>query len=228
MRCKNCGFDNQEGRYICENCGSPLFDDNNEIIPEEDNAQEITEAPVQNNNDTDDDDKTKDKRNIIIIIVLAVILVAMIVGIIVSAVTNKDEETSSSEPSVSVTEEITEDESTKRATTEKKTTETTTEATTEATTAPPTTVATTQKKYDVTVDIDGSGKVTGDGTFTDGSRTTLVATPDEGYEFIGWYDNKTKELKASNSKYTVTVNSDISLTARFAKTPEESTSNVEG
>ncbi len=30
MRCKNCGFDNEEGRYICENCGSPLYDEDNE------------------------------------------------------------------------------------------------------------------------------------------------------------------------------------------------------
>ena len=34
MRCKNCGFDNEEGRYICENCGSPLYDEDNEINPE--------------------------------------------------------------------------------------------------------------------------------------------------------------------------------------------------
>lgn len=38
MRCKNCGFDNEEGRYICENCGSPLYDEDNEINPENDNG----------------------------------------------------------------------------------------------------------------------------------------------------------------------------------------------
>ena len=24
MRCKNCGYENEEGLYICQNCGSPL------------------------------------------------------------------------------------------------------------------------------------------------------------------------------------------------------------
>jgi len=31
MRCKNCGFENEDNRYICQNCGSPLFDE--EEIP---------------------------------------------------------------------------------------------------------------------------------------------------------------------------------------------------
>ncbi|MDE6659485.1 MAG: zinc-ribbon domain-containing protein, partial [Eubacterium sp.] len=25
MRCKNCGSENEDGRYICQNCGSPLY-----------------------------------------------------------------------------------------------------------------------------------------------------------------------------------------------------------
>lgn len=101
MRCKNCGFDNEEGRYICENCGSPLYDEDNEINPENDNGDtkiipnvsqldEINQPTPQkgaplNENDEDEDEEKKNKRNIIIIIVLAVILVAMIVGIVVSA-----------------------------------------------------------------------------------------------------------------------------------------------
>ena len=28
MRCKNCGADNDDNRYICEVCGSPLYDEN--------------------------------------------------------------------------------------------------------------------------------------------------------------------------------------------------------
>ena len=27
MRCKNCGADNDDNRYICEVCGSPLYDE---------------------------------------------------------------------------------------------------------------------------------------------------------------------------------------------------------
>ena len=99
MRCKNCGFDNEEGRYICENCGSPLYDEDNEINPENDNGNtkiipnvsqldEINQPTPQKGaplNENDEDEEKKNKRNIIIIIVLAVILVAMIVGIVVSA-----------------------------------------------------------------------------------------------------------------------------------------------
>ena len=29
MRCKNCGTENDDNRYICENCGSPLYDEDN-------------------------------------------------------------------------------------------------------------------------------------------------------------------------------------------------------
>lgn len=27
MRCKNCGTYNDDNRYICETCGSPLYDE---------------------------------------------------------------------------------------------------------------------------------------------------------------------------------------------------------
>ena len=27
MRCKNCGSENEENLYICQNCGSPLYDE---------------------------------------------------------------------------------------------------------------------------------------------------------------------------------------------------------
>ena len=121
MRCKNCGFDNAEGRYICENCGSPLFDEDNEINPENDNEntkiipnisqlEDVESVSPQGepphhdgNNEDDDEEKSKNKRNIIIIIVLAVILVAMTVGIIVSASLNKGKETTAA-PSSSVSQ----------------------------------------------------------------------------------------------------------------------------
>ena len=31
MRCKNCGADNDDNRYICEVCGSPLYDESEMI-----------------------------------------------------------------------------------------------------------------------------------------------------------------------------------------------------
>ena len=218
MRCKNCGFDNQDGRYICENCGSPLFDDNGQIVPEEDDVENQPPQKLDEPEETDiEDEKEKNKKSLIIIIVLAVILVAMTVGIIVAAVVNNDEETTTG-PSVSVTTTTTEDE-TERSTRNRTTTERTTESTTERTTT--TTTTTTVARFTVSVDIDGNGSVTGDGTFESGTRTTLIATPDSGYQFMGWYDNDTGSQVASGSRYTVTVDSNRNLTARFAALPQQ-------
>ena len=209
MRCKNCGFDNQEGRYICENCGSPLFDGTNEIVPEEDD-----DAPVRID---DEDDVKNNKKNIIIIIVLAVILVAMLVGIIVAAVTGKEKETQT-EPPVSVSEELTEDEEERE--TERRTTTTTTKAP-ETTITTTTTTTTTAARFTISVDIDGNGTVSGDGTFEAGTRATLVATADEGYQFVGWFDNDTGTQAASGTRYTITVDSNRNLTARFSALPQQ-------
>lgn len=33
MRCKNCGADNDDNRYICEVCGSPLYDEDDLTMP---------------------------------------------------------------------------------------------------------------------------------------------------------------------------------------------------
>lgn len=235
MRCKNCGFDNQEGRYICENCGSPLYDDSGEIIPEEDDLQnepprrlDEPEETYSENAEDDEDEKLKNKKNIIIIIVLAVILVAMIVGIIVAAVVNRNDETTT-DPSVSITTEATETQ-TRSTTRNRTTTERTTESTTERTTTT-TTTTTTIARYTVTVDVDGTqgGSVSGTGTFEAGSRTTLVATVNEGYQFIGWIDNDTGTTVATGTSYTITVNSNRSLTARFAPLPnQEEPTNEQG
>ena len=37
MRCKNCGFENEDGRYICQNCGSPLYDEAENPADDENN-----------------------------------------------------------------------------------------------------------------------------------------------------------------------------------------------
>ena len=212
MRCKNCGFDNEEGRYICANCGSPLYDEDEEIT----DASESNngDAPNQDNGADDDD---KNKKSIIIIIVLAVILVALIAGIVVSAVTGKDEETTTESTTISTTTE----ETTKKQTTTKKeiTTEkeTTTESTTTTTQAPSTTATV---LYNVYIDIDGNGTVTGDGSYEKGKKAVLTATPDEGWQFEGWYDNSTGSLVASGNKFTVNVSKDVTYTARFTRVEE--------
>ena len=212
MRCKNCGFDNEEGRYICANCGSPLYDEDEEITDASESNNGY--APNQDNGADDDD---KNKKSIIIIIVLAVILVALIAGIVVSAVTGKDEETTTESTTISTTTE----ETTKKQTTTKKeiTTEkeTTTESTTTTTQAPSTTATV---LYNVYIDIDGNGTVTGDGSYEKGKKAVLTATPDEGWQFEGWYDNSTGALVASGNKFTVNVSKDVTYTARFTRVEE--------
>ena len=212
MRCKNCGFENEDSRYICSNCGSPLFDENEIAENDTDTTDDY------NNNETDDDsnDNNSDdnKKQIIIIVIAVIVVIAVAAGIIFGAVSGKkNKETTTESTTVSTTAEETTKKkvtTTKQETTTKETT--TEEPTTKETTTKPTT--TTEKSFHVYVDIDGNGNVTGDGEYTQGKRAVLTAVPDTGYEFDGWYDNK-GELAASGTKYTITVKEDITLTAKF-------------
>ncbi len=217
MRCKNCGFENEEGRYICQNCGSPLFDENEQI--EENNGEY---ADSDNSDNEDYENRKNTKKSIAVIVILSVILTALVAGIVfaVTHTAQKETTTAETESITTQTEEIT---TKKKTTTEKKTTTTekTTESTTvSTTTAEKTTESTTQAKYAVSVDIDGNGSVTGDGEYDKGKQAVLVATPDADSQFIGWYDNDTGELRASGTKYTVRVNKNINLTAKFQKVEE--------
>ena len=72
MRCKNCGADNDDNRYICEVCGSPLYDESdfdnaNGIDDDRTQTFKAVNEPnnqVQNRNDNYND---YDKENHIII-----------------------------------------------------------------------------------------------------------------------------------------------------------------
>lgn len=228
MRCKNCGTENEDGRYICQNCGSPLYDENDEIL--EDGAY-----PEEYEDDDEEYEKKATKKSIIIIIALAVVLVAVIAGV-VFAVTSlgggKAPESGSSDK-VSVTDDYSEPLSSLNNTTEKtteKTTESTTEKTTESTTKATTTTTTkpsstkpTEARFKVYVDVDGNGNILGEGEYAKGKRVTLVATPDAGAQFVGWYENGV--IVASGTKYSFTVDGDRHLTALFQKAPEEVTDN---
>ena len=48
-----------------------------------------------------------------------------------------------------------------------------------------------------------------------GESVTFTASPNTGYNFIGWYNGEDKE--SESLEYTATVTSDLSLTAKFAK-----------
>ena len=80
MRCKNCGTYNDDNRYICETCGSPLYDEN-EVINDDktqtfnavqetdsntDTVPEIQQQPAKEVNAQDKKDP-KDKKSIIVI-----------------------------------------------------------------------------------------------------------------------------------------------------------------
>ena len=57
-------------------------------------------------------------------------------------------------------------------------------------------------QYTLTVTAGEGGNVTDGGTFDDGTEISITATPDEGYEFVGWEGND-----SSDSDLTITLNS---------------------
>lgn len=222
MRCKNCGFENDDERYICQNCGSPLYDENEEF-----DDGEYSES--ENGGDYGADEKSKNKKSIIIIVVLAVVLVAMITGLIIALSSGSGKkEPESGNSLLQTSDEASAASSSTRPTTER-TTEPTTKPTTESTTQESTTeepeTQSTAAQYRISADIDGDGTVTGDGVYEQGKKAELTAIPDPGAQFVGWYDNSTGTLVASGSKYTVTVLKDQSLTARFRPLAQEEPSD---
>lgn len=212
MRCKNCGFENEAERYICQNCGSPLYDEDEDI---ESQQNGYSDEEPKGDDPNENTDKKNTRNSIIIIAVLAVLLIAIVTGIIIFASqSNKTPEDPSDSTSTTESTEAPAS-STTESTTKETTTKPTTASTTEPTTKESTTESTTVAKYLIAVDIDGYGTVTGDGTYKAGEKASLVATANDGSQFVGWYNNATKELVASGATYTVTVQKDLSLTARF-------------
>lgn len=58
------------------------------------------------------------------------------------------------------------------------------------------------------------GSVTGGGTFNAGTNVTVVATPNQDYHFVGWYDNGTQV--STSASYTFQLMGNTSLEGRFA------------
>ena len=77
------------------------------------------------------------------------------------------------------------------------------------------------EKYTVVVACEENGVVSINGdtdtsvTLVAGSTITIVATPDEGYAFDGWYVDGNEEPVSTDAEYTFTVSEDIALTAKF-------------
>jgi hypothetical protein len=71
------------------------------------------------------------------------------------------------------------------------------------------------KQYEVTLSASptNGGTVTGADTYDCGSEVTVVATPADCYDFVGWFAGET--LVSTNTEYTFTVTEDVDLEARF-------------
>ncbi len=265
MRCKNCGCENDDNLYICQNCGSPLYDEDegpitnggsseqqnntanqtqvfdinsanqtgNEYQNYAQNAQNqgaytantSQNTKMQTSNGDDEQEKKKKQQTIIIIAVLSVILVAVIAGTIFAVAHKNSSDAPSNISSSSSTSQTDSTSSTRayssttRFTTQSTTASTTasTQTTKETTTAAPVTYA-----VSVSVDGEGGGSVSGGGSYKSGKRVTVIASPDEGYEFKGWYSGDS--LMSTSSAYSFHASQNIDLTAKFA--PSQTSDNV--
>ena len=65
----------------------------------------------------------------------------------------------------------------------------------------------------VTASPTAGGSITGGGSYKGGSSCTIIATPNAGYIFDGWYESGTKI--SSDASYTFTVSSNRTITGKF-------------
>ena len=69
-------------------------------------------------------------------------------------------------------------------------------------------------EHNVTITVNGNGTVTGanTGTYLEGTKLTLTASPADHYDFVNWtYGSET----STDNPLTITVNSDMTITANF-------------
>lgn len=245
MRCKNCGYDNNENLYICQNCGSPLYDED-EL--EEVNAQENTDAtkvfntvgndvpdnsndPMRNSHErrlAKEAEKKKQQQRTAIIIILVVILIAVIIGV-VTAIAKSDDKSSTTTDNISSSDEYSEAVSnitTSVQTTSSTTAENTTEETTAETTESETTTTTTKPvTYKLSLSSNDGGETEGSGNYELGENVTIIARADDGYEFVGWFKGST--MISSSTMYTVTVTESTNLKAVFTPIQTEPEDTVD-
>ena len=65
----------------------------------------------------------------------------------------------------------------------------------------------------VAKNISVAGSISGDGNYDHGTSVTVIATTNEGYTFLGWYENGS--MVSSNVSYTFTAASNKSFEARW-------------
>ena len=89
-------------------------------------------------------------------------------------------------------------------------------------TASPTTT-TTVTQYSLTVTAGAGGSVsTSGGTYDDGASVSIIATPNDGYEFSGWNGSD-----SSSSTITITINSNTTLEALFSQVETTETTSTD-
>ena len=89
-------------------------------------------------------------------------------------------------------------------------------------TASPTTTSTvTQYSLTVTAGTGGSVSTSG-GTYDDGTSVSIIATPNDGYEFSGWNGSD-----SSSSTITITINSNTTLEALFSQVETTETTSTD-
>jgi len=76
-------------------------------------------------------------------------------------------------------------------------------------------------QWTVTTSVVGNGTATGGGGFTHNQQATLVATPQAGWSFVGWYENNVRVN--TNATWTFSVTANRTLQARFVQGPAQVT-----
>ena len=171
----------------------------------------------------------KKKQEIAIIVVLVILLIAIIIGTVIAVAhskKNKEITTLSTDISTSEQVESTTD-STTVSTTASTTASTTQTTTTTTTTTTQTTKATTQEtRYSISLLMNDGGEVEGPSSVKKGQSVTVIARPNDGYDFDGWY-SKGKKLSADTA-YTFTPSGDTSMSAKFVPAQNSGNNTVNG
>ncbi len=87
--------------------------------------------------------------------------------------------------------------------------------------SPTTTTTVTQYSLTVTAGTGGSVSTSG-GTYDDGTSVSIIATPNDGYEFSGWNGSD-----SSSSTITITINSNTTLEALFSQVQTTETTSTD-
>lgn len=244
MRCKNCGSENEDNLYICQNCGSPLYDEdepindsnndnNNENNNTEDEMGKTRVVPAVSASDInsasqpsspkpekppvdDEEEEKKKKQQTAIIITLAVVLVVIIAVLAAVLVKTSAAKKETTTASTSASESVSQS-------TAAITTRQTTERITERETEPSSETTTASQTYTIEVMCPdgGASKISGTGVYNLEDNVTVSASPERGFKFDGWYENG--ERVSTQQNFTFPAVRNRTLIAKFSEISTEPT-----